>query len=811
MQERVPSLGEKARPPTVGLSSVEAEAQLEQHGFNEITEKRSHPALTFLKFFWGPIPWMIEAAMVLAAVIRHWETFAIILAMLLLNAVVGFWQRQRADNAIARLQQRLALQARVRRDGQWREMAARELVPGDLVRVRLGDIVPADLRLLQGQPLLIDESTLTGESLPVEKTEGGDAYTGSVIRQGEMDALVVATGKQTFFGQTARLVAETRTESHFQKALVKIGDYLIITGLALVMIIFLVALFRHEDILLILQYALVLTVASIPATLPAVLSVTLAVGAGMLARQGAITRNMSALDEFAGMDVLCSDKTGTITENALTVAEVSPFGGFSRSEVLLAAALASREEDRDPLDLAVIGASRKQTGEAGDAYEILDFKPFDPVAKHTEALVTGPAGRRFRAAKGAPQAILALAGRDPGIQPWLHREVNRLAAKGYRALGVCQAEVPGDWVFLGLISLYDPPREDSGVTIQAARELGVGVKMVTGDHLAIAREIAAQVHLGTNIHPVSAIIDKPDREARRLVEQADGFAQVFPESKFHIVELLQANGHIVGMTGDGVNDAPALKKADVGIAVAGATDAAKSAADIVLTRPGLSVIIDGIRESRNIFQRMKSYAIYRIGGIIRQILFITLSIALFNFYPVTALMIVLITLLNDLPILSIAYDRARPSPGPERWEMREVLSLGTFLGIMGVFFTFGLYFVGVEVLRLPAGQLQTVVFLKLTVAGYLDIFMGRTRRFFWSLAPGSLLLWSGLASRALATAIAFFGWFVSPIEGYLVLLVYGWAVLELVITDPLKVLVYKVVDHTGIKFSRRYSSGQEMG
>ncbi len=796
------SLPKEAMPQEEGLTSTAAGVRLEQYGFNEIPLPRTHPLLTFLKFFWGPIPWMIEVAMILAAVIRHWETFVIILAMLLLNAVVGFWQRQKADNAIALLRERLALKARVKRDGQWREIEARELAPGDLVRVRLGDIVPADLRLLGGQPLLIDESTLTGESLPVEKGRGADAYAGSVIRQGEMDAVVAATGKNTFFGQTARLVAASRTESHFQKALVKIGDYLIITGLALVMILFLVGLFRHENILLMVQYALVLTVASIPATLPAVLSVTLAVGAGMLARQGAITRNMPALDEFAGMDVLCSDKTGTITANALTVGEASPYGGASRAELLEAAALASREEDGDPLDLAVMAAARQETGEPERAYQVLDFKPFDPVSKHTEALVAAASGRRFRVGKGAPQAILALTGRDPGAQRWLEQEVNRSAAKGFRALGVCLAEVPMDWTFLGLIFLYDPPREDSGVTIAAARELGVTVKMVTGDHLAIAREVARQVHLGTNIHAVGAIIDQPEREARRLVEEADGFAQVFPESKFHIVELLQAGGHIVGMTGDGVNDAPALKKADVGIAVAGATDAAKFAADIVLTRPGLSVIIDGIRESRQIFQRMKSYAIYRIGGIIRQILFITLAVALFNFYPVTALMIVLITLLNDLPILSIAFDRAQASPEPERWEMREVLSIGTFLGVMGVFFTFTLYYLAVEKLSLPPAQIQTLIFLKFTVAGYLDIFMGRTRSFFWSLPPGAPLLWSGLASRALATAIAYFGWFVAPINGHLVLLVYGWALLELAVTDPLKVLFYRVVDHSGIRFRR---------
>jgi H+-transporting ATPase len=792
------SLAELSTTPD-GLSNTEAEKRLREYGFNEIAEKRPHPFLRFFGFFWGPIPWMIEIAAILAALIHHWETFYIIMAMLLLNAGVGFWQRQKADNAIELLKEKMALTARVRRDGAWGQIPARELAPGDIVRVRLGDIVPADLRLIDGEYLLVDESALTGESLPVEKTVGQVAYAGAIIRQGEMDGVVVATGMNSYFGKTARLVETARTASHLQKALEKMADYLILVGLLLVAIIVLVSLFRHDNLWDTLEFALVLTVAAVPATLPAVLSVTMAIGAGVLALKGAIVRNMVAIDELAGMDVLCSDKTGTITQNMLSVVEVRPFAGFTSQEVLSLAALASREEDRDPIDLAVLDSAGTENLAS---IEVLKFKPFDPVSKRVAVTVRDAEGHKYHLSKGAPQAILSLLAPDISLATKVDAVIQEFAAKGYRTLGVARTDASGHWHYAGLISLSDPPREDSATTIQAAQSLGVTIKMVTGDHLAIARETARQIHLGTNIMTPEDFLDRPDREAKLQVENADGFAQVFPEHKFHIVELLQTSGHIVGMTGDGVNDAPALKKADAGIAVAGATDAAKSAAAIVLTRPGLAVIIDAIQESRKIFQRMKSYAIYRIGGIVRVLLFVTLSILIFKFYPVTAVMIVLQTLLSDLPILAIAYDHARPGDLPEKWEMREILSISTFLGVMGVLFSFSLLYIGLEVLHLDPAQIQTFIFLKLAAAGYLDIFMGRTRGFFWSLKPGGLLVMSGIITRILATLMAIFGWLMTPISWQLALLVWGWGIMELLVTDPLKVCVYRLLDHHGLVFHR---------
>ncbi|MDH5202716.1 MAG: plasma-membrane proton-efflux P-type ATPase [Nitrospirota bacterium] len=798
---------QKLSSRTKGLFALEAKERLQKYGYNEITEKKISPLVKFLGYFWGPIPWMIEIAAILSAVVHHWEDFWIIFVLLMLNAAVGFWQEHKAGNAIELLKQKLAPKARVLRDGTWIEVDAKELVPGDVVRVRLGVIIPADIKLFDGDYLLTDESALTGESMPVEKHISDIAYSGSIARQGEMNGLVVATGMNTYFGRTAKLVEEAQTRSHFQKAVIKIGDYLIILALALVAVIFLVALFRHESLLQTLQFALILTVAAIPAALPAVLSVTMAVGAMALAKKEAIVSKLAAIEEMAGMDVLCSDKTGTITQNKITVGEVEPFEGFKENDVLLFATLASREEDKDPIDDAIL-VKAQGVGEIAGAlssYKTAEFIPFDPVSKRTIATLENSNGNRFKVAKGAPQAILSLVANKETLGSQVDEHVNALAAKGYRPLGVAKTDDHETWHYMGLIGLYDPPRDDSAETIKTAQVMNVQVKMVTGDHAAIAKEIAKQVNLGTNIMPASSFLDKPDREAQRIVEQADGFAQVFPEHKYHIVELLQAKGHIVGMTGDGVNDAPALKKADAGIAVAGATDAAKSAADIVLTKPGLSVIIDAIKQSRKIFERMNSYAIYRIAETTRVLLFLTLSILIFNFYPVTAVMIVILAILNDAPIMMIAYDNTKLSQRPVRWEMRKVLTLATVLGVMGVFASFLLFWIGEKVLHLDRLTIQTLMFLKLAVAGHMTIYLARTgENPFWTRPlPAVTLFLTTEVTQVLGTLVAVYGIFMNPIGWKLAGFVWGYALVFFVINDFVKVRLYGLLEHGGIIFHRQ--------
>jgi H+-transporting ATPase len=789
-----------------GISDSSINERFKEYGYNEISEKKVNPIIKFLSYFWGPIPWMIEVAAILSAIIHHWEDFWVIFALLLLNAIVGFWQEYKADDAISLLKQKLALNARVLRNGKWAQLAAKELVPGDVVRVRLGDIIPADIKLFSGEYLSIDESALTGESLPVEKHRSDLAYSGSVIRQGEMNGLVVATGLNTFFGKTAKLVGEARTISHFQRAVIKIGNYLIVLAAFMVVIIFMVSFFRHESFLDTLQFALVLTIAAIPVALPAVLSVTMAVGASVLAKKKAIVSKLVAIEEMAGMDILCSDKTGTITKNELTLAEVKAFEGFTSDDVLLFASLSSREEDKDPIDTSIIEKAKsiRTINERLASYQIKDFKPFDPVIKRSEVTVTDENNKTFHIAKGAPQAILSLIEikekeRSTNI---INKQIDEFASKGFRTLGTAKTNEQGNWIYVGLIPLFDPPREDSAETIKTALNMGVNVKMITGDHTAIAKQIAQQVNLKNNIQEASAFLNRPDKEASEIIEKADGFAQVFPEHKFRIVELLQDKKHIVGMTGDGVNDSPALKKADVGIAVAGATDAAKSAADIVLTLPGLSVIIDALKESRKIFQRMNSYAIYRIAETIRVLFFITLTIIVFNFYPVTAIMIVLLALFNDAPIMAIAYDNVNYSKEPERWDMRVVLSMATFLGLIGVLSSFGIFYIGQEILHLSKESVQTFIFLKLAVAGHLTIFLTRTRGQFWSTKPSGVLFWSAVVTKVLATLVAVYGWFITPISWNLALLVWGYAFTAFLITDFLKVRIYNLLDHKDIKFHK---------
>jgi H+-transporting ATPase len=790
-----------------GLSSEEAQRALQVFGTNEIPEKKVNPIRKFLGYFWGPIPWMIEAAAVLSVVIQHWEDFAIIFTLLVVNAVVGFWQEHKADNAIALLKKRLAPKARVLRDSAWREIPARELVPGDVVRVRLGNTVPADIKLMKGDYLLLDESALTGESLPVEKHISDVAYSGSTVRQGEMNACVVGTGIASFFGRTAKLVAEAKTGSHFQKAVIRIGNYLIALAALMVSAMFIATLFRATNLLEILQFALVLTVAAIPVALPAVLTVTMAIGAIALAKKEAIVSKLVSIEEMAGVDILCSDKTGTITKNELTVATAQTFGEFKIDDILLFGALASREENHDPIDDAVIAKAKesKTVADSLSKYNVLDFKPFDPVSKRTEATIEYAEGGKIKVSKGAPQVILALISSKNEMENRINEIVNAFADKGYRALGVAKSDKKGKWQYVGLLAVYDPPRDDSAETIKTAQKMGINVKMVTGDHIAISKEISRQVSLGTNILTASSFMEKTGSEARNLVENADGFAQVFPEHKYRIVHLLQEKGHIVGMTGDGVNDAPALKKADAGIAVAGATDAAKSAADVVLTKLGLSVIIDTIKESRKIFQRMNNYAIYRIAETVRVLIFLTLAILAFNFYPLTAVMIIILALLNDLPIMMIAYDNVKIQEKPVRWNMRDVLVVASLLGATGVVSSFLLFLIGSSVLSLDVATLQTLIFLKMTVGGHMTIYLARTGvNHFWERPlPSNALFVTAEVTQIMGTFIAVYGIFMTPIGWGLAAFVWGYALLSFAITDLLKIRYFRLMKHDEVKFQKR--------
>ena len=785
-----------------GLTRDEAARRLAEYGPNAIIEKKTSPLLEFLAYFWGPIPWMIEVAAALSAVVGHWVDLIIILVLLVFNGVVGFWQEHQAANAVEALKRQLALKARARRDGEWTEADAAQLVPGDIVRLRLGDIIPADVRLLEGDYLSVDQSALTGESLPVDKKVGDLAYSSSVAKQGEMLAVVAATGGSTYFGRTARLVSTAKAVSHFQRAVLAIGDYLIYLSLGLAALLVLAMLFRGDKVLTLFQFALILIVAAIPVAMPAVLSVTMAIGALALARMKAILTRLESIEEMAGMDILCSDKTGTLTQNKLTLGEPALFGAKDAAELILAGALACKAEDRDAIDLAVLDGVTNVAALA--AHRQTRFVPFDPVHKRTEATVEAPGGGTFRTTKGAPQVILDLCAPEESLARAVNARVDGYAKQGFRTLGVARSENGGGWRFLGLLPLFDPPREDSAATIREAQAHGIKVKMVTGDNVAIARQISSQLGLGTNIHTADEFFkDVPDDAATLLkvgerVEAADGFAQVFPEHKFHIVRALQGRGHIVGMTGDGVNDAPALKQAETGIAVSGATDAARAAAALVLTAPGLSVIVRAVEQARTIFERMNSYAIYRITETIRIMFFVTAAMIVFNFYPITTVMIILLALLNDLPILTIAYDNTWLDPAPVRWDMRRVLMVSTWLGLIGVLETFGILVIARQWFHLSNPEIQSFIYLKLAVAGHLTLFVARTRKPFLSKPhPAPVLLVAILATQAVAAMIVGFGWIVTAIPWKYVGFVWAYCLVWVFLEDWVKLHVYQHLTLSG--------------
>jgi len=828
-----------------GLSDEQVKQRLEQYGYNQILEKEETLWHRVFRRFWGPIPWMIEIAAILSAVVRKWEDFVIISIMLLANAFLDFFQESRALSALSALKNRLATEALVKRDGKFKRIKVSELVPGDIIKLKIGDIVPADIKLLDGNYLQIDESALTGESLPVSKNVNEVAYANTIVKQGEMLAVVVNTGMNTNFSSVVSLVAKAELEqrSHFQKMVIQIGNFLILITISLVLLIILVSLFRHESFVEIARFSLVLSVAAIPVALPAVLSVTMVVGALNLARHKAIVSRLTAIEELAGVDIFCSDKTGTLTKNEMEVSEPVVFEGHTENELFLIAALASRIENNDPIEIPVFRyLSDKYPDSDPDSYEKGEFIPFDPVRKRTEAEVSKN-GKQFKALKGAAQVLLGMTGLDEEKVADIRKTVNKLASGGYRTIAVGTREGDNPLELVGLIPLYDPPREDSKAVIDEMRKRGVKVKMVTGDNMAIAREIGNILGLekrtmssaqlsGTAANELLSLAEvlstsiyrelKEDvtfKEARvfaknvmqdvhsiydtsllekefvhthesaivEMIEDVDIFAEVIPEDKYRIVDTLQKGGHIVAMTGDGVNDAPALKRADCGFAVSNATDAARSAADVILTTPGLAVINEAIKQARITFERMKSYATFRIAETIRIILFMSLSIIVFNFYPITALMIILLALLNDIPILAIAYDNAKISDIPIRWKMSRLLTISSILGISGLIASFVLFFL-LENYGFSRDIIQTFLFLKLIVAGHSTLYITRSESWFWKRPwPSSILFAATFSTEIIGTVIAVYGIFMKPIGWQYALMIWGYAVLWFIISDTVKV------------------------
>ncbi len=789
-----------------GLSEKSAKKRLIEFGYNEIPKKRATALYRLFKKVWSPIPWMIEAVAILSAIMRRWEDFTIIIILLFVNIFVDYFQESKALNALEALKKTLAKKTLVFRDGKFKEIEVKYLVPGDIIKLKIGDIVPADAKLIEGKYLEIDQSVLTGESLPVDKEVGDEVYSGSIVKIGEMLAEVTKTGMNTFFGKSAKLVgkAQQEEESHFQKAIIRVGNFLILFTASLAVLIMIFSILRHNSFLEDLQFILILIIASIPVALPTVLSVTMAIGAISIAKRKAIVTNLPAIEELAGVDILCSDKTGTLTQNRMSIGESVVYSQFTIKNLFSYAVLASSEENNDPIESPIFKYLENNFSDNDiDKCRQKKFIPFDPKRKRTEATIIDNE-KEFVVAKGAPQVIKAMCEESIETKNFFDN-VQKFADKGHRTLAVAVKNT-GDTKFkcVGLISLFDPPRKDSKKIIRKVKKMGINIKMLTGDNHAIAVQIAKVLKIGANILDTSKFREKFSKKintkSMALVESADGFSQVMPEDKYFIIDNLQKKNHLVAMTGDGVNDAPALQKADIGIAVSGATDVARAAADISLLAPGLMVIEHALKIARETFERMKGYAIFRIAETIRIILFITLSIIVFNFYPITAIMIIVLALLNDIPVMMIAYDNARIDDEPVRWNMREVLTVSTVLGVAGVISSFALFY-WLQLQSYPILFIQTMLFVKLDVAGHSTLYLTRAGRYhFWHKPYPSLKFFlPAFGSRIIGTLIAVYGIFMTPIGWKFVGYMWLYAIVWWLLNDFIKVWTYKYLDNRKTK------------
>ncbi|MHB1512383.1 plasma-membrane proton-efflux P-type ATPase [Acidiferrobacter sp.] len=714
-----------------GLSSVEAQRRLDKYGPNAIVEVPQKMWWLFLRKLWDPVPWMLEITLILEMALGKWVEALIIGSLLLFNAALAFRQEHKAQNALHALKRRLHVKARVYRDGQWRSIAAHDIVPGDLAHVRVGDIVPADMVLTDGH-VLVDQSALTGESMPVDRTVTSAVYSASIIRRGEASGTITATGALSYFGKTAELVRNAGSKSHLEELVLGIVRYLVIMDGFLVAAILIYATIEHIPLAEILPFALILFVASVPVALPATFTLATAMASLGLAQRGVLVTRLAAIEEAAAMSDLCTDKTGTLTQNRLSLVASSPMGGATAVELLSMAAVASDDATQDPIDLTILGAAQDQNVTIPQR---LVFTPFDPATKRSEASLRVE-GAPWVAMKGAPQVIAALT----NTGNW-GRVAEDLASQGARVLAVAAGPV-GAPRFLGLLALADPIRPDAPQTLQALHGFGVRVRMVTGDNVATAKTVATTLGLA------GAICDRSD-----VGRDCSVYAGVFPEDKFHLVQRLQQQHKVVGMTGDGVNDAPALKQAEVGIAVESATDVAKAAASLVLTNPGLAGVADAVETGRRVYQRLLTYTLNKIIKTFQVALFLSFGLLVFRRFVITPILVLLLLFANDFVTMSLARDHVRPSRAPDRWDVRALIFSSLVVAMAWIAYIFGVYLVG-RTMGLSLHAVQTLDFLGLVFSGLANVLLVRERGHIWSSRPGALLLWAIMGDIVIVSLLA---------------------------------------------------------
>jgi len=773
-----------------GLSAEQVKELRAKYGFNEIVEQNTSILWNFIKKFLNPITLMIELALVLSIIAGKFEDFFIILTLLIVNIGVEMWQEGKAKNALKALKENLSPQAVVLRDGAFITIPAKELVPGDIIKVTIGDVLPADVKSVRGGEAQLDQATITGESLPTTKHEGEIMYASSIVQKGSFIAEVIDIGQNTFIGKSASLVskASQEEESHFQKAIIGIGKFLSIVAIIVITILIAFMLYRGDSLIEVIRFSLVLAIASIPVALPAVLSVTMAI----LGKYKAIVSNFKAVEELAGVDILCIDKTGTVTKNEITVSDPVTYGAFTQEDLFVFASLASEQAHKNKIELAIESYGKDHMLLDGISnYIRKKFTSFTPTTKSTSVVLVNSAGKEFTITMGAPQMMTKeLANKEEQTQ--LIADVAKIAEDGFRALAVIKIMEKGNVQLVGMMPMFDPPRDDSKEVMQAVKKYGLGIKMITGDNTAIARFIGKVLGMGSRIADTKEL--KESKDVLDLIHNTDIFTEVVPEDKYNIIAELQKEGHIVAMTGDGVNDAPALKKADIGLAVAGASPAARAAADVVLLDPGLKTIKVAIEHARMTFARMQSYATFRIAETIRVIFFIAFSVFIFGFTPITAVMIVLLALLNDIPVMAIAYDNAIVSDEPVRWNLRETITVSVVLGMMGLMSSFFLLWV-LNISGVAMAVIYTVVFLKLDVSGHSTLYTTRTgSRHFWQRPFPSLKFFiPAFSSRIIGTLLAFFGIFMEPVSLTVIGIIWVYSTFWFLLNDQVKVFTYKVL------------------